>query len=521
MFENLHRRRKNMFKYVVTWAIFGAIILVFVLWGAGSRLSNTLGSGAGAAAHVNSELITLADVSEAVENLQRNPYLSQLAQGEDGLKRVQMLAVNELVNEELRVQVAQKEGFRASDLEVRDTIMGFQAFNQDGKFQRERYNMYLEHIHSSPAEFETKLRREELVVSAEQALRAGLVPSKLEVAKQQELSKMKANLEFVAVNEAKLAAATPVSSAEVQAFLAKKDNQTPISDYFNLHKADFSTEEQVHARHILIKAAKTDATAVAKARSKIEEIEKRLKNKEDFAKLAKELSEDPGSKAAGGDLGFFSKDKMVPEFANAAFALRVGEISAPVQTDFGYHLIEVIEKHAAVVATLESKKAEIAKQLIEQERTQAVLTQLKDLLKKKNLAAVNAWVQAHGLKWDETGVFSFESERIPKIGTNPQVSRLAFTLSASAPLAEELVRQGSLEYLVRYKEVSAANGKSAAKKSEDSLLENADYLSGYLANQRSQEAFRRWVSEARKTAKISINPAIGENTTGPQDAPPF
>jgi hypothetical protein len=299
--------------------------------------------------------------------------------------------------------------------------------------------------------------------------------------------------------------------------LAKSENQTRISDYFNLHKNDFATEEQVHARHILIRAPKGDATAIAKARVKAEEIEKRLKNKEDFSKLAKELSEDPGSKASGGDLGFFSKEKMVPAFSNAAFALRVGEISEPVQTDFGFHIIEVIEKRAAQSPTLEAKKTDIAKQLLAQDRLQVVLGQLKQALKAGNTKAVNEWVQAHGLKWEETGVFNFEAERIPKIGANSQASRLAFSLTEAKPLGDELVRQGPMQYILRHKAVPA-NSKTAK---QDSLLEKPDYLTEYLANQRAQEAFRSWVGEARKTAKILINPAIGENTTGPQDAPPF
>jgi parvulin-like peptidyl-prolyl isomerase len=77
-----------------------------------------------------------------------------------------------------------------------------------------------------------------------------------------------------------------------------------------------------------------------------QDIKKKLENGEDFAELAKKYSDDPGSKNKGGDLGFFTKGRMVPEFESAAFSLKPGELSDPVKTDFGYHLIEVQEKKA-------------------------------------------------------------------------------------------------------------------------------------------------------------------------------
>ncbi|HWE78744.1 MAG TPA: peptidylprolyl isomerase [Pseudolabrys sp.] len=120
-----------------------------------------------------------------------------------------------------------------------------------------------------------------------------------------------------------------------------------------------SNEREVHARHILIRAAAGDAKADAAAKAKIEAIIARLNKGEDFAKVASETTEDPSGKANGGDLGYFTKDQMVPEFANVAFALNKGQISGPVHTQFGWHVIKVEDKRTKPAPTFAEVKPQI------------------------------------------------------------------------------------------------------------------------------------------------------------------
>jgi peptidyl-prolyl cis-trans isomerase C len=103
-------------------------------------------------------------------------------------------------------------------------------------------------------------------------------------------------------------------------------------------------EEEVHARHILVRAAAGDDKASKAAEDKIKAVIVRLNKGEDFTKVATEVTEDPSGKANGGDLGYFSKDQMVPEFADVAFKLDKGKISEPVKTQFGWHVIKVEDK---------------------------------------------------------------------------------------------------------------------------------------------------------------------------------
>ncbi len=147
--------------------------------------------------------------------------------------------------------------------------------------------------------------------------------------------------------------------------------------YYNTHKKEFENPEMVRARHILI-AVKPNATEEEKkaALKKAEDILEKAKKGEDFAKLASEYSDDPGSKAKGGDLGFFTAGSMVGKFEQAAFTLKPGEISPVVETEFGYHIIKVEERKAAEQQPYDAVKEQViakATQAIQQERLNAFL----------------------------------------------------------------------------------------------------------------------------------------------------
>ncbi len=137
-------------------------------------------------------------------------------------------------------------------------------------------------------------------------------------------------------------------------------SENDIQLYYKAHQEEFTTPEMVRARHILIKVDKSASEdAKKKAKEKAEGILKRIKSGEDFAKLASELSDDPGSKENGGDLGFFPKGKMVPNFEKAAFALKPGEMSSIVETPFGFHIIKVEEKKEAVIEPYDKVKDKV------------------------------------------------------------------------------------------------------------------------------------------------------------------
>ncbi len=122
---------------------------------------------------------------------------------------------------------------------------------------------------------------------------------------------------------------------------------------------DMGKQEEVHARHILIRAAAGDDKANKDAEDKIKAVIVRLNKGEDFAKVAGEVTEDPSGKANGGDLGYFTKEQMVPDFADVAFKLDKGQISGPVKTQFGWHVIKVEDKRIKPPPSFDEVKPQI------------------------------------------------------------------------------------------------------------------------------------------------------------------
>jgi peptidyl-prolyl cis-trans isomerase C len=118
-------------------------------------------------------------------------------------------------------------------------------------------------------------------------------------------------------------------------------------------------EKEVHARHILFRTPAGDEKSGKDAEDKVKAVIVRLKKGEDFAKVAGEVTEDPSGKANGGDLGYFTKDQMVPEFSEAAFKLEPGQISDPVKTQFGWHVIKIEDKRTKQAPKFEDVKPQI------------------------------------------------------------------------------------------------------------------------------------------------------------------
>lgn len=148
-----------------------------------------------------------------------------------------------------------------------------------------------------------------------------------------------------------------------------RPSDAELSAYLEKHREKYDEPEQIRARHILIRVAEGASEAeVAKAKHQIEQIRQELEAGADFAELAKKYSQDPGSAQNGGDLGFFGRGQMVPEFEESAFALAVGAISEPVRTIFGFHLIKVEEKKPVRQPALAEIRDRVLQDYIEDER---------------------------------------------------------------------------------------------------------------------------------------------------------
>jgi peptidyl-prolyl cis-trans isomerase C len=143
--------------------------------------------------------------------------------------------------------------------------------------------------------------------------------------------------------------------------------------YYQLHKDEYKMPETVRVRHILVKTGQGAAEDEMKAaREKAESLLKRVRAGEDFAKLAQEASDDAGSKGKGGEIGFFPRGRMVPEFEKVAFALKPGEVSGVVETKFGYHIIKCEELKPEGAVQFEEAKKGIIEKILKETRTSKV-----------------------------------------------------------------------------------------------------------------------------------------------------
>jgi peptidyl-prolyl cis-trans isomerase C len=159
----------------------------------------------------------------------------------------------------------------------------------------------------------------------------------------------------------------------IETEVAPKSAVTPaqVTDFYTKNPDQFKQPERVRASHILIMVAKdADAAAKTQARTKAADILKDVKAGKDFAGLAKQHSQDPGSAQNGGDLGFFQAGQMVGPFNDVAFKLAPGEISDLVETEFGFHIIKVAEKQAARTVPLEEVRTRLEQYLERTNRQQ-------------------------------------------------------------------------------------------------------------------------------------------------------
>jgi peptidyl-prolyl cis-trans isomerase D len=202
----------------------------------------------------------------------------------------------------------------------------------------------------------------------------------------------------------------------------------PIADVqraYNDNITQYQTPEQIRASHILLKTEGKDEATV---RKQAEDVLKQVKAGADFAGLAKKYSEDEGSKANGGDLDYFGRGRMVPEFETAAFALQPGQTSDLVKTQYGFHIIKLVDKKAGATKTLDDVRPQIEDQLKRERSDRQVADRATELAGRiKSPADLETVAKASGLAVVDSGFFARE-DPIPGLGPAPQVANAVFQL---------------------------------------------------------------------------------------------
>jgi len=378
------------------WVILGILFIAFAFFGLNSYLQDDVSSYA---AVVNGVEISSAQHQQTYNQLRRKME-EQLGQSYDpALLDEDMLraaSLQQLVNQTLLSQAADAEGFAASNEQVALSINSIEAFKEGGVFSKDKYEQILGYQGIRPASFENGLKEDIIVnqftagVSATAATpKANLVHAYVLEGQQRKFKYLVLPLsgftETVSVSDDDIKAyyeahadafMTPerVKAQYLELDAATIDTGTEIDDealqaLYEEQAEKYITPEERHARHILVQlAAGADEEATTAALNKAYGVISRLDADEDFAVVAKELSDDPGSAANGGDLGFFGRGLMTPEFEKAAFALQLDEVSKPVKSPFGFHVIEIVEIKPEEATPLAEVREELVAQLLSDER---------------------------------------------------------------------------------------------------------------------------------------------------------
>lgn len=495
------RKRKNFAVHLVFWPI----IAVFVIWGF-ERYGNPVG---GAAAIVNNHSISLGEYRNAVQRM--IDFYTQVFQGNFDEKtqeqyHIKENAISQLVDTVLISDEAEVMGLRPTDAEVRDTIINDVNFKKDGKFSRDNYDAALRYLHLTAAQFEDEERKGLVMSRINKLFEQNLAPTRLEVQKEKALRSEKKNVEFLRFDKDQVTSSMTFPQSEVDAFLKSDAHLKDVREYFDLHQSEFSKPEEVHAVHILVKAKAGNVAEEKAAREKIDKIRSEL-TLSNFAELAKKYSDDPGSKLKGGELGWFGRGRMVPEFDKAAFDLAIGKVSDPIKTNFGYHLIKVLEKHPLTREDFDKVKSSIAMKFLAREKFDKVIADATKKFTTSPAEGVNTLQSLTGSKnkWEETGLFTLADETIPKLGENTDLIGAAMTVSQSKPLYPKLIKDGGTYYVVRFKK-----SELAASVDEKTLAKD-------LASVTSRNVFDSWRTALREKATIKINPQL--QASGGGDAP--
>ena len=454
------RRHKGWLK----WSL-ALVVLAFVFLYFPGFMDQTGGAGlpGGVVARVGGKEIELLDFQQVYSRqLQAYRLESGGEISEDVLRSLGLdrRILQQMIDAAAALSEAERLGLEVSDAEVRERILTFPAFQVDGRFIGEAgYRQLLQQQRPplSPARFEEDVRNEILIERLQAAVTGWVRVSDAEVAEEHRRRNERVRVDVVAFRAADFRGEVEAADGDVELLFAEEAaayevpekrrlrfllvDQSAIFDglalaedearqYYDANLARYRTPGRIRARHVLLRVEEEDGDEAVAARAA--ELAAEARGGADFAALAREHSQDEVSAADGGDLGLFERGRMVPEFENAAFELAAGEISDPVRSPFGYHVIEVTEKQEEVTQPFDEVRAAIENTL-KRERSSARATALARAIaaEASTPEELERAAAARGYELQESG-FAARGEPILGLGLAQEVSAQAFAIDPGA-----------------------------------------------------------------------------------------
>ncbi|HUP63891.1 MAG TPA: peptidylprolyl isomerase [Thermoanaerobaculia bacterium] len=385
-------------KWVLILIVAAFVIMVFADWGAGGSAGTVTSQSF--IARVNGEVIPISDFARTMyltEQQYEQAYGSALTPEMREQLGLSQGVLNGLIEQKLLLQQAKRLNLVATDEEVRKRILALPVLNPEGQFVgQELYERYVTGNlgYPSAAAFEDEIKRELTLAKINSAMMNSLVIPESRVEEEYRRRNENVRIRYVLYPTDRALAGVTAGPAEVEAHyrentfrythpaqrnvrylladLARIRSQMSISEedlraQYEASKEAYRQGDSVSAQHVLIRVEpSTTPEQDAAARQRAEEVLAKARAGEDFSQLAREFSEEPGAATTGGDLGFFTRGMMVPEFEEAAFALQPGQISEVVKTQFGYHVIRVNERRQNAIRPYEEVRSEIETSLADQ-----------------------------------------------------------------------------------------------------------------------------------------------------------
>jgi peptidyl-prolyl cis-trans isomerase D len=377
--------------------ILGLIAVTFALFGVDSYMKGD--RSAGVVAEVGDVAISTEELNREIQSQSDrmreaigpafDPSITQTAEFR---KRV----LESLIERKALLLEAQKLKILAPDAYVASLLGQIEAFQQDGKFSQARYEAVLRQNGRTPAQFERELQQAFMLDAVTSPVALGAFPSSTSLAQLARLVAQQREVSWMDVPVAVVAPQVKVTSADVEAYYTAHKAQfteperlraeyvvldlagvaagitvsdEAVAQYYQANASRFGQPEQRDASHILIAADQgADAKSRAAAKAKADELYQTLqKAPERFGELARAHSQDPGSAAQDGRLGSFARGMMVKPFEDAVFSMAPTQISAPVESDFGYHIIRLNSIQAAQVKPLDAVRPAVVDELRKQQ----------------------------------------------------------------------------------------------------------------------------------------------------------
>ncbi len=460
---------------IVIWAVIGLIIISFALWG----IQGYLGGGKQEpVASVNGVEITQQEVARAAQS--RMEQLQQMLGAnyrpgmfDEGLLKRQ--ALEELVQRQVLLDLLNDANFAAAPEQVRAAIQKNTAFQDtDGKFSMERYRQLLGYRGLAPEAYEHQVASDLVARQLYQGVVETAFVTPEQARAYERLLQQQREVGYLTLPVEGFLPRVTVSDAQVSEYydkhkaqfkrperlkvnyldlsVEKLADQIKVGDdevrrYYESHKQAYTTPEQRRARHILI--AVGDKHTPEQAKALADDLRKKLENGASFAELAKQYSDDPGSAQQGGELGYFGRGTMDKAFEQAAFSLQEGQISQPVHSEYGYHLIKLEDIRPARVRPL----SEVADQIRHELRMQQAEPRFNELVEKVgNLAyehsdSLQAAADEAGLKIQTSDFFSRQGGT--GVASQPKVVQAAFSDDVlHGGYNSEMVELGPTHYVV-------------------------------------------------------------------------